>query len=178
MQIAKVVLICYMFLLYSAANATTKNVDENLFKIKNELSLVGTAKFKFLFWDIYVSELYTKSGSYSDNEAKLLLEIKYLRDIKSKDLLNKTVDQWKHLGIDESEYKNYVQQLSVIWPDIKVGDELAFYTRDEQSHFYLNQNHIGSISSNKFGEIFKDIWLSESTSQPKLRETLLAGKYK
>jgi hypothetical protein len=164
-----------MFLLYSAANAMSTSVETNLSQIKQDMSLVGMAKLKFLFWDIYDSELYTPTGKYQQNENQVLLEITYLRNIKSKDLLDKTVEQWQYIGIDESEYRAYLSQLEAIWPDIKVGDELSLYTQDKHSYFYLNERHIGTITSDKFGEIFKGIWLSESTSQPKLREALLAG---
>jgi hypothetical protein len=151
------------------------SVETNLSQIKQELALVGAAKFTFLFWDIYDSELYTPSGKYQQNETQVLLEITYLRNIKSKDLVSKTVEQWQYIGIDESEYREFLSQLEAMWPDIKVGDELAFYTQDKHSLFYLNEKHIGTITSQNFGEIFKSIWLSESTSQPKLREALLAG---
>lgn len=135
---------------------------------------VGKAKFMFLFWDIYKSALFTKTGRFDDNSsADLIYKIKYLKDITAKELIKRTVEQWQHLKVDESQYQSFIPLLEAIWPDIKTGDSLTLYRSQSTSVFYFNNKNIGEIQSNKFGKLFVDIWLSPNTSEPKLRKALL-----
>ena len=45
----------------------------------------------------------------------------------------------------------------------------------QKSAFYFNDNLVGSIEDPMFGPLFVDIWLSEKTSEPKLRQQLLGS---
>jgi len=139
---------------------------------------VGSTKFSFLFWDIYNSTLYTKSGVYlPENPAlELIFEIAYLKDITAKDLLNKTVEQWQHVGFAEVEYTEFIPMLKAMWPDITSGDTLALLVNNNQSIFYFNDIKIGVIEQPAFSQLFLAIWLSEKTSQPELRTELLGEK--
>jgi hypothetical protein len=142
---------------------------------------VGNAKFSVLFWDIYHSKLLTPTGRYFDVKdpnsqvayQPLLFKIKYLRDITQKDLIEKTIEQWKHLAINEKKYLHYITLLQTMWPNIKTGDSLALLITENKSDFYFNDNFIGSISGEDFGKLFLAIWLSPNTSKPKLRKQLL-----
>ncbi len=136
---------------------------------------VGSAKFSVLFWDIYNSTLYTKLGSYSHKNSpdSLLFEIEYLKDIKTNDLVDRTVQQWKYLDIPESEYSKFIPTLNAIWPDIVSGDKLSMLVLNNQSVFYFNDIKVGSIEEKEFGELFLSIWLLPKTSQKKLRNQLL-----
>jgi hypothetical protein len=136
---------------------------------------VGSAQFNVLFWRIYHSELYSKSGQYQGDlqDLPVLFEIQYLRDIKREDLIERTIEQWQHLGFSQAQYQPYLAQLEVLWPHIAKGDTLALLVEPEQSHFYFNNNYQGRIDGAEFGAIFLAIWLSPNTSQPKLRQQLL-----
>jgi hypothetical protein len=159
-------------------NAHEKNVAiERLPKNFSELKFkeVGKAQFTVLFWDIYNSALYTKSGRYSHENSpdSLIFEIEYLKDITAEDLLERTVQQWKHLNIPEVEYSQFIPRLKAIWPDISSGDKLTMLVQKKQSVFYFNQLKVGHIEQETFSKIFLDIWLSPETSQKKLRRQLL-----
>lgn len=140
-------------------------------------AVVGEATFSVLFWDIYKSKLLTTSGRYpvEVNHDNLLFDINYLTDITSKDLINNTIEQWQHLGIAAKTYQAYLPQLKILWPDIKEGDSLSLLIDQGRSFFYFNKQYIGAINEPEFGQIFLAIWLSEYTSQPKLRNQLLGN---
>jgi hypothetical protein len=136
---------------------------------------VGETTFSILFWDLYKSKLQTTSGKYpleKDSE-KLLYHINYLTDISREDLLMRTVEQWQHLGIETERYQTYLSVLEKIWPDIEDGDTLSLHVNNTRSVFYFNNNFIGEIEQSEFSQLFLDIWLSENTSEPKLRLELL-----
>ncbi len=177
----KVIFIILLFIeaMLPVANAKTKNLPERLPEDYNQLAFkqVGTAKFSVLFWDIYNSTLYTKSGSYlHDNSLEsLLFKIEYLKDISTVDLLKITVKQWKHLNIAESQYTPYISRLKSIWPDVSAGDSLTMLVKGKKSVFYFNNVKVGVIPEQEFSKIFLDIWLSPDTNQPQLRAQLLEG---
>lgn len=151
---------------------STQHIVEQL-----QLKDVGQTTFSVLFWDIYTSKLQTSTGRYplQDNAQSLLYQIEYLADISSKDLIQRTVEQWQHLGVPEETYQPFVPELAQLWPDIRDGDSLALLVRQQRSAFYFNGNYIGDIANTEFSGLFLDIWLSEKTSQPKLRQELLQG---
>ncbi len=153
---------------------TAKNAPVEL--TKSQLKLVGQAQFSVLFWDIYASRLYTPSGQFDGVKPEVLFEITYQKDITKKDLIERTVEQWLHLGVKESDYQRFVSQLGTLWPDITKGDKLALQVGKNNSVFYMNDKYIGQIEDKWFAGLFLDIWLSPQTSQPKLRLQLLGEK--
>ncbi|MEH6384219.1 MAG: chalcone isomerase family protein [Colwellia sp.] len=139
---------------------------------------IGETTFSILFWDLYKSKLLTTTGTYpiQTDRDKLLYQINYLTGISSKDLVNRTVEQWQHLGVEPELYAVYLPILLKIWPDIEEGDSLSLYVNNNKSVFYFNNNLIGEINQPEFSQLFLDIWLSEKTSEPKLRLELLGIK--
>jgi len=168
----------YLIFIFIASSLPTfaqslllKEVIENQTTYKQ-----GSAKFSVLFWDIYQSHLWSSEPVYSKEDEALLLKIEYLRDITKDDLIDKTVEQWRHLKLSKQRYEPYVKKLQVLWPDIKKGDSLALLKSENRSVFYFNDQWLGEIDDAYFSEIFLAIWLSPNTSQPKLREQLIRGQ--
>lgn len=142
---------------------------------EKHFQILGKAKFSFLFWDVYESQLLTSDGHqpFSNICQYSLFEINYLRDISQKELIDNTVEQWRHLAFSESTYSAFLPLLRNIWPDIKAGDQLAMLNQAGTTIFYLNQQKIGGIVDATFAKVFLSIWLDENTSEPKLRKKLL-----
>lgn len=141
--------------------------------IEKDFTFVGQSKLKVFAWDIYQSELYTLDGKYTPDMQEYVLKIIYLRDIKSESLIKQTVKQWRKLGIDESAYRDYPEQLKAIWPDVTKGDALSMHVTPQATYFYFNNQLSGSIDTTDFGPLFGSIWLSPKTSQPELRKQLI-----
>ena len=154
-----------------------ENQQGNLNRLIEQHNFIATGEstFSLLFWDLYKSKLMTTTGDYpiSIENEKLIFHIEYLADIKSQDLIERTIEQWQHIGLKESEYLKYVKTLESIWPNIVEGDSLALLMQTQKSVFYYNDEYLATIEDPNFGQIFIDIWLSKSTSQPSLREELL-----
>ncbi len=163
----------------SVANAGNKDLLERLPIDYSQLGYkeVGRAKFSVLFWDIYDSALYTKSGRYFDQVSaeSLLFKINYLKDITTEDLLEQTIQQWQHLEVPKSTYIPYISTLKAIWPNISAGDSLTMLVDNGKSIFYFNNEKVGVIHQQEFSRLFLDIWLSPDTSQAQLRSQLLEG---
>ena len=180
----KVLFLLYILVFNAHANSMGKDtsIPEILPTNFSELQFkeVGKAKFSVLFWDIYNSSLYTKSGAYSHSKPSesLIFKIVYLKDITTEDLLERTIEQWQHLQVPVSQYSLYVPILKAMWPDISSGDSLTMLVDNNLSIFYLNHKKIGVIEQQEFSKLFLDIWLSPNTSQLALRNKLLNGNIK
>lgn len=140
------------------------------------LQQVGSAKLEMYFFDIYYSELYSADGQYQAAQYPLALRIRYLRDIKAEDLIEKTAEEWKKLGYRSEKTDPWLAKLATMWPDIKKQDVLTLIVNDNgSSEFYFNDQSIGKMSDDEFGSHFLDIWLAENSSFPKLRRKLIGG---
>ncbi len=176
-------LLFFSLLFMNAINAET-NIDHNntqwpttlsSYQQQHELKFVGNAVYSVLFWDLYKSQLSTSSGQYSElsGHDDLIYKIEYLKDVSAVDLVEYTIEQWQHLAINEQQYKDYLPQLTAIWPNIKAGDSLALVVQNNSSAFYYNGELLGAMTGEHFATLFLDIWLSKNTSEPKLRAQLL-----
>ncbi len=136
-----------------------------------DLKMVGSGTFNFMFWKIYDISLLTASGSYSEGEQPLALAITYARDIEGKQLVSTTIDEWERQDINWQE--NWSTRLMEIFPDITEGDQLLLRV-DEQynSNFYFNEQPIGVIEDSAFTDAFLAIWLSSDTRSQKLTREL------
>lgn len=141
----------------------------------DQLSKVGEGSMSYLFWTLYSAELFTNSRSTDLEElGETALKITYRREISKDALVEATKDQWLHLGYSSQRIEQWVPVLMQIWPSVKPGDQLMLHIDDGNiSRFYLNQNELGRVKDPEFGLAFIAIWLSEKTSEPKLRKQLL-----
>lgn len=160
-----------------AQHTTSTSFAPVLANTPQAMKEVGKARFSIFIWDVYESRLLTDSGNYeSDIQQDLRYEITYLRDISSKELIKRTIEQWQHLGFQQQSYTDYLPALTASWPDIRAGDKLTLLVKDNKSAFYHNLKLTHVIESQQFAPLFLDIWLSKYTSQPKLRAALLGGE--
>ena len=141
-----------------------------------DLKIVGEAKLKVLFWDVYNSSLYSKTGEYHAEQFPQALKINYLRDITAKDLIERTQDEWVKLGIKQQTFSQWIQLLTNIFPDIKKGDTLLLSVSENQdSDFFFNGKKIGKITDKTFGKNFLRIWLDKNCSYPRVRYKLIGS---
>ena len=139
-----------------------------------QLQKVGDGIMSWMFIDIYYAKFATKSGDYKPEVYPQSLTITYLKNITKKRLIKATKEQWRLQGFDNNKIKRWLQAIEKIWPDIKSGESLTFYVdENKKGTFYHNQTLLGEINSNSFSPAFLAIWLSDKTSQPKLRQQLL-----
>ena len=142
----------------------------------DDLKIVGEAKLKVLFWDVYNSSLYSKTGEYQAEQFPQALKINYLRDINAEDLIERTQDEWEKLGIKQVTFSQWIPLLTNIFPDIKKGDTLLLsVSENQQSEFFFNGKTIGKITDQTFGKSFLRIWLDENCSYPKVRNKLIGS---
>jgi hypothetical protein len=165
----KYTIFCFLVVLYTLSFSGVTIADP-----LSNLKKVGEAKLQVLFWDVYNSSLYSQTGQYQAENFPQALKIDYLRDIDSKDLIERTREEWKKLGIEKAEFSPWLPLLTDMFPDIKKGDTLMLNVdENQQSEFFFNGKKIGDITDQSFGKTFLRIWLDENCRYPKVRNKLI-----
>ena len=156
------------------------------------LQKLGEGEMNYLFWHVYNAEFYAKQNKFNVNNYPQALKLTYKRDIEKADFVEATIDQWDKLHkldnnilVTSTQRKAWKEKLQTIFPDIHTNDIILLVVNEKkESHFYLkkfetktatNNNYtlIGTINEPDFGAYFLSIWLSEYTSEPKLRKKLI-----
>ena len=139
-----------------------------------DLMLLGEGRLRVLFWEIYDASLYATNGVY-DPEKPFALSLTYLRGFSGSEIAQRSVDEIRSQGfVDETVLASWMAQLDAIFPDVVEGDQITGISQpSEGTRFFLNGALIGTITDQNLSTRFFDIWLSEKTSEPGMRESLL-----
>jgi len=133
---------------------------------------VGTAKMKWLWFEVYEAILRTPTGVYQVDQWPLSLDLTYKRNLSAEQLIQSTIEDWQRQKISYSA--DWTAKLKLIWPDIASQDQLILYVDDKSiSHFFFNNQFIGSINDPLFSPAFTAIWLSKNTIKPAQRNQLI-----
>ncbi|QYK14337.1 chalcone isomerase family protein [Shewanella rhizosphaerae] len=155
----------YLLLLLLSLSAQAADLDR--------LHKIGSAEMQYLFWTLYRAELYSAQPDYEASADKAL-KINYYRDIESDQLIEATLEQWRHLGYSDQQITSWQRHIQGLWPNVREGDSLTLWVNSQgDSYFYFGDKPLGQIQDRTFGEAFLAIWLSERTSEPELRQGLL-----
>ncbi|EKP0276711.1 chalcone isomerase family protein [Aeromonas bestiarum] len=138
------------------------------------LRAVGQGEMSWLWFKLYDATLYSASGRYEPGHYPQALILTYAREIKRSDLLTATAEEWQRLGLgSDADRRRWLDQLAVLWPDVGVGDRLAFYV-DEAGfgHFWWHERPLGSLADPQFSAAFLAIWLADNSRDPALTRRL------
>jgi len=142
-----------------------------------QLKQVGEGAMTWFGITIYKASLWTASGTFEsyENNLPLALHITYEKNIKSKELVNATLEQWQRMGFFDSESRvNWGRKLENIWPDVKPGDSITtLVDPNRNTLFFANNKLLGQISDPAFSFALISIWLHPNTDEPDLREKLI-----
>ena len=161
-------------LLALSKNALAQSVPDYVAKQVPEAQVVGNAMFTYLFWDVYDATLYAPKGKWQ-SDAPFALKLAYQRELDGKKIAQRSVDEMRKQGVsDEDALSEWQNEMVALFPDVDNGDVITgVATRNRVSEFYINGELVGKIEDESFTQAFFDIWLSEKTSEPKLRKALL-----
>lgn len=170
----------YKFLLPSFAFSLliSLSVSNTAFALPwNDMNKLGESKLSVAFWDIYEATLYSTDDVFNQHKP-FALKLTYLRSFTKESLVKETKKQLKELNLlDERNNDRWFSNLLNIWVDVKKGDSITLYSNTKgESVFYHNDTYLGKIDDQEFSKRFAAIWLSELTSQPKMRQELLGQR--
>ena len=77
-------------------------------------------------------------------------------------------------SFSEAQSQGWLAAMERVFPDVSAGDRLTgVHLPGRGAQFYANGKLRGEIADPEFAFLFFGIWLSDKTSAPKLRLTLL-----
>ncbi|MDI1226803.1 MAG: chalcone isomerase family protein [bacterium] len=134
----------------------------------------GAASLSKLMFHVYDATLWTDADPWSMGKP-FALRLKYGMDFKGKNLAERSVDEMNDQSqLTPGQEKGYYKQLAILFPDVKKGDTItAIYLPAKGTRLYHNGAYKGSITDTAFSKRFIGIWMSEKTSEPKMRKQLI-----
>jgi hypothetical protein len=154
-----------------------QNVPQEVAAALPQSQFAGASTMRFLGMGIYDAKLWTAPGFKAERYAEfaLAIELSYLRTLSGSAIAKRSLDEMRRAGsIDAAKEKRWLAAMQEAFPDVKSGDRITgLHTPGVGARFWYNGQLRASIADPEFSRLFFGIWLSTSTSQPRLRTELL-----
>lgn len=141
--------------------------------------LLGKARLSVWGFQVYDARLWAAAGFGASRYAgtPLALELSYLRNFSAADIAERSIKEMRRSQpISEAEASRWTTEMLRVIPDVRTGDRILGVLRPGQgAAFWVNGKPNGEIRDAGFAKLFFGIWLSPKTSEPAMREALLAG---
>lgn len=142
----------------------------------------GQARLRFWGLDVYDATLWVAPGFRSADYAAhgFALQLNYLRNFEGADIARRSLEEMRRLAsLSPAQVSRWQSALASLLPNVRPGDRLTGVHRPGRSAlFLLNDAPLGEIGDAEFSRLFFGIWLASQTSEPALRQALLAGAEK
>ncbi len=139
----------------------------------------GQARLRFFGLSVYDATLWTEPGfeAAQFERHRFVLELHYLRTLYGKAIAERSLKEMRGVGnVSEAQATRWLDAMTRLFPDVKDGDHIAgLHLPGEGARFTLNERPLGDVPDAEFARLFFGIWLSPATSEPRMREQLLAA---
>jgi Chalcone isomerase-like len=140
---------------------------------------IGQSLFRWWGLEVYRATLYGDTGFDPQRfeRQRFSLELAYLRNFSGRDIAQRSLDEIQGIApLDPTQASGWLEAMLKAFPDVRPGDRLLGVHEPERgARFYLNGRLHSVVDDPAFSARFFGIWLSPRTSQPRLREALIAG---
>ncbi len=137
----------------------------------------GSGLYTYWGFDVYHASLWVEPGFdlAALSRQRYALELSYLRNFKARDIARRSIDEMRRVdAFTEAQAQGWLAEMERVFPDVAPGDRLTgVHLPGRGAVFFANGKPRGEIADAEFARLFFGIWLSDKTSAPKLRLTLL-----
>lgn len=154
-------------------------VRPELQSILPQAQMVGTGRLRVFGFQVYDARLWAgpefKAASFASHP--LALELSYLRAFEGQAVAERSISEMRRAApLGDELADKWMSALRGVLPDVKSGDRIMGVHRPGVgASFWMNGKPLGEIRDAEFARRFFGIWLSPATSEPALRNALLAG---
>ena len=164
----------------TASKELTAQALQRLRPLLGNPRLVGEHRFTYWGFDVYHASLWASNVAFAPNDwasQRLVLELRYFRDFQGRDIAQRSITEMQGQRALNAEQSNtWLQSLQALLPNVRSGEVITGVYLPESGAQFLHQGKaVGEIRELEFARRFFGIWLSPQTSQPLLRQQLLAG---
>lgn len=161
-----------------AASSTGTLPPEVTAELPNAV-LSGSARMRYLGLQIYDARLWVAPGFQAAAywNSALVLELRYLRGLYGSAIAQRSLDEMRRSGpITPAASQAWLEAMKQVFPDVQSGDRITgLHSPGVGARFWLNGQPRPAVPDAEFSRLFFGIWLSEKTSEPRLRAELLTG---
>lgn len=140
---------------------------------------IGQSLFRWWGLEVYRATLYGDVGFDPPRfeRQRFGLELEYLRNFSGRDIAQRSLDEMQAIAaLEPAQARGWLDTMRKSFPDVRSGDRLlGLHEPERGARFYLNGRLLAAVDDPVFSARFFGIWLSPRTSQPRLREALIAG---
>ena len=140
--------------------------------------MAGEGVLRFLGFEIYRARLWVPPGFDPDifTPHPLPLELPYQRIFTAEAIAKRSIEEMRRVGsFTPQQATGWQQALQAALPDVKPGDRLlGLYQPGAGAVFKMGGRVVGEVPDAEFSRLFFGIWLSPQTSEPALRQQLIA----
>ena len=147
-----------------------------------EARLAGEGDYTWFGMRIYQAQLWVGPQGYqgaASETAPFVLELRYARSLDGRKIAEASYEQMQKIGAGTQEQRlAWLNTMQRIFPDVREGQRIAGAYRAGIApgvRFYLDGKVLADVTDGDFARAFFAIWLSPSTTAPKLRSALLQG---
>ncbi len=141
--------------------------------------LLGGGRLRVFGFQVYDARLWAGPGFRVDSFAgqALALELSYLRAFEGQAIAERSITEMRRAAPVSNELADqWSAALRSLLPDVKKGDRIMGVHRPGVgASFWMNGKPLGEIRDAEFARRFFGIWLAPGTSEPGLRNALMAG---
>jgi hypothetical protein len=140
-----------------------------------ELKALGGGLLRVFGFQVYNVYLWTPGGAAFDRNKPYALDLQYLRNFSAKQLAERSIDEMRGQGTgSDAIYPKWLAEMQRVFADVKEGDRLTgVATPTKTAKFFYNGIYRGEVADPAFTDAFFGIWLSEKSSQLRVRDRLL-----
>lgn len=143
-----------------------------------EAQRAGATRLSFWGFEIYDASLWVLPGFRPEawERGSFALELHYLRGFKGEHIAARSLDEMRRSGpLSPAQAGAWLRTMQGIFPDVKKGDRIVgIYQPGVGARFFHNGAPRGTVRDAQFAQRFFAIWLGQNSSEPAMREALLA----
>lgn len=161
------------------AQGTSSPVPPEIASTVPNAQAAGSSRMRFFGLSIYDAKLWVAPGFQAASYAQhpLALELTYLRTLYGKAIAERSLTEMRRAGaLPAATEARWLAAMQAAFPDVKEGDRITgVHLPGVGARFFFNGQLRSTVAEPEFSRLFFGIWLSDSTSEPRLREALLSG---
>lgn len=162
----------------AGVQAQLSEVPREVAQALPQAQALGAGRMRYLLWDVFDATLWAPAGFRGAQyfEHAFALELRYLRKLSAASLVDSSLQEMRRMGrLDPSKEAPWTAAMQSAFVDVQAGDRITgVHSPGVGARFYFNGSLRATVEDAAFARAFFGIWLSPTTSEPRLRSALLA----
>lgn len=137
----------------------------------------NSAEMRWMGLRVYRIALWSAGPEFTD-KAPFALELEYAMAFEGAEIAARSIEEMQAQGhVEDRQLARWRHAMTELFPNVRPGDRLlGIAIPGREARFYAAGKFLGRVADPAFVRAFFDIWLSQDTRAPRVRDNLLARK--